>query len=150
MTTIAFDGRTIAADSRMGCGNHNDLTRVDKFVVDDDIIYAASGMAAALKPFAGWYMHGANPKDFPSFPHDVTLWAITQDGVYEYFKDTPWPVVHTAYPIALGTGNEYALGAMSAGASPVEAVKIAMKWDANSGGEVNSAVVPWVQRIAAE
>lgn len=143
MTTIAFDGTTIASDTRMGSDNNNDMTPRQKFVVEGDVIYTASGLAAALYPFIDWHKAGADPKDFPSFPNDVTLWSITRDGIAEYFKDTPWPVRHTVYPLALGTGCEYALGAMTAGASPEEAVRIAMKWDANTAGEVRTARVPW-------
>jgi ATP-dependent protease HslVU (ClpYQ) peptidase subunit len=36
----------------------------------------------------------------------------------------------------LGTGSNYAIGAVSAGASPKEAVKIATKLDVNSGGYI--------------
>ncbi len=39
-------------------------------------------------------------------------------------------------PAATGSGYELALGAMAAGASAAEAVQIAMRYDRNSGGEV--------------
>lgn len=40
---------------------------------------------------------------------------------------------------AIGSGQAYALGALTAGATPIEAVKIAASFDAFTGGKVQSA-----------
>lgn len=44
-------------------------------------------------------------------------------------------------PAALGTGGDYAIGALVAGASPTDAVQIAAAFDVYSGGEVVEVVV---------
>jgi ATP-dependent protease HslVU (ClpYQ) peptidase subunit len=41
-------------------------------------------------------------------------------------------------PFAIGSGMDFALGAMDAGKSPAEAVEIACRRDPHSGGEVTS------------
>ena len=39
-------------------------------------------------------------------------------------------------PVAVGSGCEFAIGAMAAGASSADAVRIAAKFDINTGGPV--------------
>lgn len=46
--------------------------------------------------------------------------------------------------MVLGTGSEFALGALDAGADPVQAVRIAIKRDKNSGGK------PQVVRVTSK
>ena len=44
-------------------------------------------------------------------------------------------------PFAIGSGQDFAMGAMYSGKTAVEAVRIAIKLDANSGGPVRSITV---------
>lgn len=50
-------------------------------------------------------------------------------------EELEWYYVHDEY-VAIGSGGAYAIGALDAGASPEDAVKIACRRDANTGEPV--------------
>lgn len=50
-------------------------------------------------------------------------------------EELEWYYVHDEY-VAIGSGSSYAIGALDAGASPEDAVKIACRRDANTGEPV--------------
>lgn len=53
------------------------------------------------------------------------------------------PLQQTTGVYALGSGSDYALGALEMGATPIEAVQVAVKYDAFSGGPVDSRFWKW-------
>lgn len=58
---------------------------------------------------------------------------LTQDGtIYRFSDPTKWILVCEPYA-AIGSGMDYALGAMASGKTPKEAVKIASKHDSYTG-----------------
>jgi hypothetical protein len=138
MTTIAYkDGilacESLATKADMFCGyNRSKVTEYDK------IIIAFSGDLINLEKFSAWYNDGRDPKSLPTYSDDG--W-----GAFVISKETKEieifqfgvlvDVVHSFY--TMGTGGAIATGAMAAGASAEEAVKIACEYDVYSGGEVH-------------
>lgn len=75
-----------------------------------------------------------DPNDEPGFESSMLVWV--EGRVYSFgagMDDSPQRVVG---PVAIGSGSYHAMGALSQGASLVEAVQVAIKHDAYSGGDV--------------
>jgi hypothetical protein len=139
MTTIATDGRTIAADGlrRTGWGCKMDMT-VEKIHVRYGRIYALAGSYALVTPAIEWHHKGADPHDLPRCEKDDgwSLMVLERDGsIATYNNQAPYPEKQS-FPFIMGSGCDYALGAMDHGATPEEAVRIACRRDESTGGEI--------------
>lgn len=148
MTTIAFKDGVLAADRRstvstVGSSDEletvvydNSTRKIDRVQCSDGIVrlVAVSGVASYLNRVGRWVtdgMQGQPPRTGEStaviFSPNGRLHFVTEDGIDEF----------DIADFAFGSGAAFALGAMSAGASAVEAVKIAAKYDAGTGSQVN-------------
>lgn len=142
MTVIATDGRTIAADSQTTFGSERGLRSTEKIVVDGDArrIYAACGVSI-LPVLVQWHKDGADPGKMPVLG-GAENWSLLVLDRYEgqlrmvlYWKDAPYPQIIDP-PFGFGSGGEFATGAMDAGASPQEAVAIAIRRSTSCGGAI--------------
>ncbi len=139
MTTIAWDGRTLAADSRSASNDVVMSDRHTKVVRVGNVLAAATGTAARCREFLAWVGAGM-PGDPPANPHpadkDWSYWGlvIAPHGAWVFQEPGIVPVTSPYY--AMGTGRDFALGAMAVGASATEAVRAAMRHDTCSGGDV--------------
>lgn len=161
MTTIATDGMTIAADSRL--------------VVDDDIvtdthtklrvikasrrIYGFAGVTALFGPFVDWFEAGHDIEKLPkNFDREWTLIVVqpaleaegrtaTKAEIIVASRAMPWPAPIAA-PWAWGSGGYYAIGAMAHGATPAEAVRAAAKVNLATGGPVHVLSIAHELRLA--
>lgn len=143
MTTIAWDGKTVAADSRASAGNMIDAHAIVKLIRSGDTIYGKLGLNALGDPLIEWYESGANPKDIPSVKEgDATLLVFRDGKCVAYNTNQPYPEEQKS-PNAWGTGGWLALAALCANASPEEAVNIAAKFDSATGGAVQVIDLSW-------
>jgi hypothetical protein len=136
MTIICTDGDTVASDSLVTFGNERGVKDGVKMVVDDGRIYAASGLYC-LPALVRWHKADADVRNLPVIEGD-DAWAllvIEPSGMTYYSKALPYPTP-VAPPFALGTGCDFALGAMYAGGSPREAAEIACRLDIKCGGAI--------------
>lgn len=138
MTTIAWDGKSVAADGQVTYGGQyigpksfREIKRID------DTVYALVGSAALFDPFIKWYRDGADPYDpLCVEKDDTTALLVFQDGQCLMYKtNIPYPDELHA-PDAWGSGCEYAIGAMMAGADAKRAVEIAAVCNPGTGGEI--------------
>jgi len=141
MTTIAFDGKTLAADS-LAIGGATSPHRIAQKIFDigGGVFVAIAGTLGEGAKFAAWYVEGADIAA-PALPDlkDSSVLVVSEKHSYE-FDETLMPLPVRA-PCAIGSGGEVALGAMMAGATASEAVKIACKVDIHSGGRVRCVEV---------
>jgi hypothetical protein len=140
MTTIATDGRTIAADGLRCIGNERISLSTKKIRVVEGRIFAISGDFAVFGPAIEWYLAGADPKRVPSGEagHDggYGLYVIERDGrFYRYSDKFPYPD-DIPYPATFGSGANYAMAALKCGKAPQEAVALAAELDVYTGGEI--------------
>lgn len=140
MTVIAFDGTTIAADR--GAVSHGHMRAMRKlFPLPDGSIAAITGEAPHAIAIKNWLIDGADPSRFPK-PQVAEdpgyLWVVKPDRTIMVYEGTPWPLTFMDQTFAAGCGRDYAVGAMSMGASAIEAVNIACKHDVNCGMGVDS------------
>jgi len=139
MTTIAWDGKTLAVDSKETCSGTVISTKAKKLYTDIGQYKAVAvcGGSADCQKIIEWIMQGEG-KGVPSNLEDSAVIAIDCKGrAYKYLS----PHLNKTKinpPYADGSGWEIALGAMDAGATAVEAVKIASKRDVYTGGRIRS------------
>jgi len=139
MTTIAWDGESIAADRRM---TSNCIMTVGKlFKLPDGSVLAGAGDYAEVVEVAAWVMEGCDPDARPRFSENSegsSLLLARPDGKAYWLT---WPYlrqVEINEPFAAeGSGCQFALGAMAMGATARRAVQIAAKFDPFTGGGVN-------------
>lgn len=144
MTTIATDGRLIAADGQSSLDGVIINSQKDKIVVRHGRIFALAGDSPArdliFRYVNDYFQFAAHPHPLspPELPVGAGSWQVLvitperdEDGryvAYVFADELPHPV-RVPTPFALGSGGQFALGAMEAGASPAEAVLIAAKRD---------------------
>lgn len=85
-----------------------------------------------------WYENGAKPEDYPEFQKNldnfVGLLVITKDRRILKFERSPYPMDHTeTFQFAMGSGRDFAMGALEMGADAHKAVEVASRLDAYCG-----------------
>lgn len=126
----------MAADGRVTAQAGKSVTTFpgEKIERIGDAIYGMAGDYASGERFFVWARGGEQGRR-PRLSKDFAALKLTKDGIYVIDRDdTTWMRCKSDY-FAIGSGRDLALGAMAHGASPLEAVKTAMKWDIYSGGE---------------
>jgi ATP-dependent protease HslVU (ClpYQ) peptidase subunit len=136
MTTIAWDGRTLAGDGRR--------TADDVIVTDTAIkvhrvgnaLVGYAGVCSLQAKFLEWVEKGG---DWPfGKDPDFTGLVIRNGKAVMYLDENP---DECPTPWAIGSGRHAALAAMRAGADAAKAVEIAKTMDVFTGGTV-TAVQP--------
>lgn len=138
MTTIATDGKTIAADGLACMGDEPIQRDAVKIVVNGGRLYALAGTQALFPALIEWHHAGAKPADAPAKTDGLRWSLLVADGpqsVVGYADHCPY-ADRVTFPFAFGSGQDFATGAMEAGATPAEAVAIACRRDIRSGGEI--------------
>lgn len=139
-TTIATDGKTIAADGLRCAGSERVSLTEKKIRIVNGTIYALTGDYACFNPAIKWHRDGADPgKQPPGHPARDGGWSlivIGEDGRLVKYSDKlpyaePFP-----YPATFGIDADYAMAAMHCGKSPREAVELAAKLGVYTGGEI--------------
>lgn len=138
MTTIAYDGRYLAADTlALRNGNRSNI-KCHKMRLVGAFAYAASGeWASIVGQVVKWHQEGAVPDDLPPYGGGSLTIVNTISGRVWAVAGPQMPYLdEEAAPYAVGTGGDIALGAMDAGATAMEAVAVAIKHDNCTGGDV--------------
>ena len=122
MTTIAWDGETLAADSQL-TGDFIYTAPDKKIFRINNCLLATAGDDAQCNQFVEWFRD--QKQDYPEKMDDVTVLVISSAGAFEYGAcKTPTKI---SAPHAVGSGSCFAMGAMLAGASAKKAVEISCK-----------------------
>lgn len=133
MTTIATDGRSMAADGQVTRGDHI-VSRNNRKIVrtPSGKIVGCCGPSGDDEPFIEWIENGGKkPRLGATFAALVIAQGIAPRI---YFNDcTSEPIDG---PHAIGSGCQWALAAMDLGKSPLEAVEYAATRDIYTGGEI--------------
>jgi len=155
LTTIAFDGSTIAFDTQLG---HEYKIAREPFMKVREVsgsyyrFAGGSGLPAAVDIFINWVISGHDKDCFPKICVEkddcCTFVAITNDGYWHRFSLSGIAYLKTRELETAGSGGDFALGAMMAGANAVEAVRIAAELDPHTGGKILSyPVKPQVKAV---
>lgn len=140
MSVVAFDGKLIAADRQ--------ATTADMRVSTTKLIRLEGGRVAA---FVGDLDHGIAMLDWLIAGGDSAQWPAFQRGpdwvrlvigfapsagaspIVMMYEREPRPLMVEQFPIAWGSGRDFAMGAMSAGADARRAVEIASQHSIHCG-----------------
>lgn len=137
MTVIAWDGKTLAADRKsISCGVGREVTKIWK--VRGHLIGGAGGLAQCIAVRDWWTDWNADPKLWPmELQADKDDWCefviICPDGTAHRYQKHPikLPIFEPLY--ATGCGEDFAMGAMAAGANAIKAVQIASDYREGCG-----------------
>ncbi|AIW01734.1 proteasome subunit beta [Pseudomonas phage vB_PaeM_VL12] len=137
MTTIAYKDGIIATDGRITQGGVITNEDAEKRLEVDGIVFWLSGAVCDWKVLAEAYVNGDGMED-----HELKVSGLVLDGDGLHFISWDGGIysekVNLERPRAAGSGTQFALGAMMAGASAEEAVEAAKALDIYSGGTVRS------------
>ena len=140
MTTIAFDGRTLAADKRSTIGGlYRTGTKI--FRVGSSLVgYAGSG--AQCSEMLAWARGGFRKAAFPEAQRDtensIVLLVIRPHGVIQIYEHSPCAIEYEDKQFAIGSGRDYALAAMRLGKNARDAVLLAAEFDPGTGNGVDT------------
>lgn len=142
MTTIACDGLGMAGDGQAEA-NEAVLSRTRPKVrkLSDGSLFGGAGPATELDLLAQWLIEGGKKPKLEK----LTALRLMPDGKLIYFTEKCQPIEIDA-PCAVGSGGEFAMGAMDAGATPQEAVEIASDRDPHTGGVITYLELPATQK----
>lgn len=139
MTTIAFDGKTMACDTRVVCGSNCYNTDTKIYENDFAVIGVAgdAGVGAMLIDCPGILLAKHYDFDF-----EALVFVKDTEKVYKVAFYKSWDcALSSVIPIAdsfaaVGSGSPYALAAMECGYSAHGGVVVASKFDSNTGGKI--------------
>lgn len=134
MTTVVWDGRTLAADRRMA--GHMSTCKI--FPIDGGYL-AGAGLMDHLVEVAAWLQEGGDKPRLPEDSEPESEFLVVRGREAFWLS---WPYlreVRIREPFAaLGSGSEYALGALAMGADARAAVEVAAQFDPHTGGGVDA------------
>jgi len=142
MTTVAWDGKTIAADGQRTHGGdcvvpgdvHNKL-----HVLKSGSVFAGAGDVGEILMVADWLDAGCKPGDRPKLSNDGFGGLIAHPrGRCEKIDSNLRPMPVNSRFMAVGSGESFALTAMYLGKTAEEAVRVASKFDVFTNGNVTS------------
>lgn len=139
MTTIAYDGQYLAADTQVQRNGNRSNIKCRKLAIQGGFAYGVNGdWHPVLDDLIEWHQHmGARPNDLPKHGGgSLTIveaatgraWAVAGPQMpYLDEEGAPW---------GCGSGGDIALGAMIQGGTAMEAVAAAMRYDTGTSGDV--------------
>jgi ATP-dependent protease HslVU (ClpYQ) peptidase subunit len=139
MTTIATDGKTMAADTQMSGGYIDRINAVKVGRNSLGMLFGAAGCAEDAADFMLMMKELSAQRPMPRLKHgheytDFDALVVFEGKVYWYGVNGV-PVL-VGSPAAIGSGQKFAMAAMLCGKTPREAVEIAMLLDQDTGGGV--------------
>lgn len=131
MTTIAWDGKTLAADTR-ATSSGMPYKAVKLFKLADGSLFAGSGDYGQVCSVREWLESGGEKPRADDFAGLL----VAPDGA-AFRLETALIRLPLYEPFhAIGSGRDFAMAAMHCGRSAREAVEIAALYDVFSGGEI--------------
>lgn len=139
MTTIAFDGKTMACDTRVTCGSS--CYNTDTKIYENDFVVIGVAGAAGVGILLVKDDSILVPKHY-DFDFSALVWVKDIETLckVEFYKS--WDcALSSVIPVAdsfaaVGSGAPYALAAMECGYSAHGGVAVASKFDVNTGGKI--------------
>jgi ATP-dependent HslUV protease subunit HslV len=134
MTTVAWDGTTLAADSLSTANGLRETMGAKIWRVGPLLVGAAGSRALCLR-FREWVADGLDGESpFHGTDEGNGLVVPPTGQPLAWGEHGCWTCPADIY--ALGTGYQLAMGAMAAGATAEQAVEIAARFDTHTGGPI--------------
>lgn len=134
MTTIAWTGSEVAADTRGVVGDLVQQSPTIKLLERKGVIYCLTGDFGQCLAVVDWLISGASIDEAPQFLDEPGFdILVIEDSDTGHIYSASYHSYPVDPPVTMGTGHHVAIGAIMAGASAYQAVEIACKLDNNSG-----------------
>ena len=155
MTVIAWDGEVLATDTQCTMGNakYNSPKAWYESVGGQACIISGVGTLKNIHRHKDWLLKDNRPVSVIASPdnrwmsvefpygdvenHYYQFILVTKEGLLRY-EGTPYPIVHGVNACAFGEASDFAYGALAMGATAIEAVKVAIQYSHQCGGNVES------------
>ena len=121
MSVIAFDGKTMAADRQATFGDS--ALSASKVFAHEGVMYGCCGNYEDTLLFRQWVEGGQREKDMPELESCGFLVHDPEQGLF-LMSERLVPIPVEAEKWAIGSGADFARGAMAAGKSAEQAVEI--------------------------
>jgi hypothetical protein len=133
MTVIAWDGTTLAADTKIS--GHKRSTS-SKLLEHEGWRLGICGDWSNGTAMRQWFIDGRQKSEWKWSEDGTTLVAISPEGeIFSFTKDpTPWRL--TSEIEAWGSGTDFAMAAMHLGFDAKKAAQVAIELSDTCGGEV--------------
>jgi hypothetical protein len=141
VSTVVFKEGVLASDSLAYGGKGQPspgFKQKARRLADGSRIGVVTGVIGLAERFVAWVEAGADPAAWvgDAAPDIRAIWVKPDGGLFLaddglYFSG---PIKCEVY--AIGSGAEYAMGAMAMGASPAQAIEVASRLDQHTGGPV--------------
>jgi ATP-dependent protease HslVU (ClpYQ) peptidase subunit len=135
MTTICFDGVTLASDSRTTGNYVEDNTK--KLYTQGNRHYGFAGSLTSSLSFLQWSNNRTVEK--PKLDDDFEI--IEVEGGKAFYYDSNLVKTPASIPCAIGSGCHLAMAAILCGKTAKQAIEIAKKLDEGTGGKVQTIKV---------
>lgn len=136
MSTIAWDGKMLAADCQMTSGGIAFTCHKIRKLASGDAVGVVGSYAQGLA-LMNWYEAGADPTTYPKFQENKDDWTgllvVKPSGMVFEYEQLPVAIPLLDPLSAWGSGGKIALGAMAAGKNASQAIQIASQFDINTG-----------------
>lgn len=141
MTTIAWDGYTLAAD-KQSSASYLKTTVTKIFRVPQGIIGFSGNFSKAME-LLNWFVNlDCRPELYPCFQNNeegyVTCMLITNNGCIQKYESTAFPFTIECKFHAIGSGRDFALSAMYCGQTAQNAILTATVFDPSTGMGVDT------------
>lgn len=139
MTTIAWDGRTLAADKR--ATNSGLVRTVTKLFRANGFMVAVCGDLSHGLEMVEWISRGADPATLPAQQRSEnwsSIVTIDNSGVVRLYEQGAIPFVVEDQHFACGSGRDYAMAAMHLGCDAARAVGVATVFQCDTGNGVDT------------
>jgi ATP-dependent protease HslVU (ClpYQ) peptidase subunit len=136
VTTVACDGKRMASDGYISAGDvlvETNYRKVHK--LEDGRILGFAGNGYNWEPVIDYFKSTAKNKKWPTISGNSSILLLEPNGRCLLYDNEGRSFERTV-PVAIGSGWQFALGAMDNGASVEEAVLIASKRDLATGGTI--------------
>lgn len=134
MTTIAWDGKTLAVDSQ-GTSDGARVENILKLFSVDDMAIASTGDYQDSEVIWEWFKHHEADATPPTVESNTAGIFIKDGQAYEFYDKLRLCKVEA--PQASGSGWKWAMAAMDHGLNAKEAVEYASTRDIYTGGTVD-------------
>ncbi len=142
MTTIAWDGTTLAADRRISSGTVTySTTKIRR--TEDGRLIGATGDFGVCAEMLDWLEKGGPRPACQDSERWASALEIKPDGTcWMHNRDSRWRVEDEF--VAIGSGRDYAMATMALGYSAEKAIEIASRFDPGTGNGIDT-----LERVAA-
>lgn len=146
MTTVAYRDGIMVGDGRL-CADTHILT--DRYVKVRDcgkFIVGLAGNADCFEAVWDWYCAGCKGKSKPKGSYETLAFEKATGKLHTYeIKSKTCVYLPTDEPAAIGAGADYARVAMGCGKTALEAIKLAERFNSDTGG--NPTIVVCTQTV---